>query len=127
MSMKKASVTFAPRTPSAAGRVAIFIFVKREGSGYPGNVGHHPGTTLQEVLRACIDRVRYLDAQISDPTNAMALNSLREAIYFLERRAARRHNRENEFLRYIGNKIELEELPTCPKCLHIGCAGGCHP
>lgn len=33
------------------------VFVKREGPSYPGNVGHYPGTTMQEVLRALIDRL----------------------------------------------------------------------
>jgi hypothetical protein len=42
------------------GEPQILTFVKREGEGYPGNVGHHPGTTLQEVLRAEIDRGMYV-------------------------------------------------------------------
>jgi hypothetical protein len=32
---------------------ALFLtFMKREGVLYPGNVGMHPGTNIQEVLRA---------------------------------------------------------------------------
>lgn len=41
--------------------VERLVFVKREGDGYPGNFGHHEGTNLQEVLRALIDRVEYLN------------------------------------------------------------------
>ena len=98
------------------------IFVKREGEGYPGNVGHHPGTTMQEVLRAMIDRVKYLDNQIPDFRNQMVLASLRQAIRSLEWRAAERHNRDT-----IIPIKEIELEPTCPKCLHIGCEGLCHP
>jgi hypothetical protein len=32
----------------------MLTFVKREGMLYPGNVGSHAGTTMQEVLRALI-------------------------------------------------------------------------
>lgn len=39
-------------------------FVKREGAKFPGNLGHYPGTTTQEVLRACIDRAGYVNRQI---------------------------------------------------------------
>lgn len=102
------------------------IFVKREGDGYPGNVGHHPGTTLQEVLRALIDRVKYLDDQIHDHRNADVIYSLREAIINLEERAAERHGRLREWQRTVVWE-RIEDMPTCPKCLHIGCAGNCHP
>lgn len=98
------------------------IFVKREGEGYPGNVGHHPGTTIQEVLRALIDRTFYLHNQIPDPHNIEVIWYLRNALLELEKRAAERHGRDFSFLGQ--NSIELE--PTCPKCLHIGCPGDCH-
>lgn len=100
-------------------------FVKREGAGYPGNVGHHPGTTIQEVLRALIDRVNYLDNQIPHSANQSVITKLREAIGHLEFRAAARHGRDLQpFLMRMGQHIE--DLPTCPKCLHIGCSGSCH-
>ena len=41
----------------------VLTFVKREGDGYPGNIDHHAGTNLQEVFRAALDRVKYLDNQ----------------------------------------------------------------
>lgn len=37
------------------------LFVKRQGEKYPGNTFHHHGTTLQEVLRACCERLRYVN------------------------------------------------------------------
>ena len=106
-------------------RDRILRFVKREGENYPGNVGHHPGTTLQEVLRACIDRVEYLDGQIHDDLNNEVLRDLRHAILMLELRAARRHGRN--LARSTSDYFNIEKLPVCLKCLHIGCQGECHP
>lgn len=97
-------------------------FVKREGSGYPGNIGSHPGTTTQEVLRALIDRAKYVDNQIHHPYNDMTLIHLRSAMFFLELRAAERHGR---LLPQFDLNI-IETLPTCEKCNHIGCEGNCH-
>lgn len=97
-------------------------FVKRIGGDYPGNTNHYAGTTLQEVLRACIDRVKYLNQQLPDHRNEMVLINLRRAIYALEIRAAERHHR-------IFPLVKLHEIElalTCPKCLHIGCEGECH-
>lgn len=98
------------------------IFVKREGEGYPGNIGHHPGTTTQEVLRALIDRTKYVDNQIHDTHNKAVLYYLRVAILHLELRAAKRHGRE--LLLFDLDKIEIQ--PVCIKCNHIGCKGECH-
>lgn len=97
------------------------IFVKREGEKYPGNVGHHPGTTMQEVLRVLIDRLKYVNSQEPDGRNEYALAQLRMAIFALELRAAERHKR---VFSYDANRIE--EAPTCNKCGHIGCEGACH-
>jgi hypothetical protein len=69
-------------------------FVKREGEGYPGNVGHYPGTILQDVLRACIDRVKYVDNQIHSDHNDLVLWYLRAALHKLESRAAERHGKK---------------------------------
>jgi len=96
------------------------VFVKREGESYPGNFGHHAGTNLQEVLRACIDRVKYLDKQIHDDMNSIVIHNLREAIFCLESRAATRHKRKLSFIDPVENN------PVCYKCGHIGCIGECH-
>lgn len=106
----------------------VLTFVKREGENYPGNSGRHPGTTIQEVLRALIDRVKYLDNQIPHVRNSDTLRSLRRAIFDLEVRAAERHNRLHSFNRLVFNSIlDIETIPVCQKCLHIGCEGDCHP
>lgn len=98
------------------------VFVKREGPGYPGNEGHHSGTTTQEVLRALIDRNKYVDNQIPDLHTQRAINFMRRALLELEFRAAERHGRKNTF----ASPYEIEEAPVCEKCGHIGCLGGCH-
>lgn len=100
----------------------ILKFVKREGPGYPGNVGHHSGTTTQEVLRALINRTKYVNDQIPDPRNHAVLFHLRSAIFELEIRAAERHDR---LLPPFAIR-EIENQPTCDKCGHIGCEGECH-
>lgn len=98
-------------------------FVKREGLGYPGNTGHHPGTTTQEVLRALIDRSEYVNGQIPCVETEAATNLMRAALLLLEMRAARRHGRELALETYE----QLEDAPLCVKCGHAGCDGRCHP
>jgi hypothetical protein len=91
------------------------VFVKREGEGFPGNVGHHPGTNMQEVLRAVVNRLTYLDNQIEDSRNMKAKHLICEAIWLLECRAADRHHREHPTV------IEAVTGQTCLKCGHVGC------
>ncbi len=97
------------------------IFVKREGPGYPGNVGHHPGTTMQEVLRALIHRARYVNAQIPDERTERAIRHMEEAVYLFENRAAERHGRNPPTLREA-----VSGEGKCLKCGHVGCGGSCH-
>lgn len=96
-------------------------FVKREGSGYPGNVGHHPGTTMQEVCRVLIDRAKYVNDQILDARNEDALMHLRAVIQAFEIRAVKRHNRK-----WIDPEGPIELAPVCQRCGHVGCIGLCH-
>ena len=91
-------------------------FMKREGSGYPFNAGHYPGTNCQEVIRALIDRTKYLDTQISAPENDVIIAGLRSALLAFELRAARRHGLELPAFR-----ADFESVPTCAKCGHIVC------
>jgi len=103
-------------------------FVKRKGPNYPGNEDAYAGTTLQEVLRACCERLRYVGKQgeiLNQPeneANTTALGHLREAILALEVRAAKRHGRDSSTL----TLDEAEFGKTCTKCNHVGCEGGCH-
>ena len=96
-------------------------FVKREGEGYPGNVGHCEGTTMQEVLRALIDRAEYVDGQIPSSRTKAAIKHMKIAVYEMEARAAKRHGRRITF-----GMDEAVVGETCKKCGHVGCEGGCH-
>lgn len=102
----------------------LLIFMKREGQKYPGNIGSHPGTNIQEVLRALIDRVKYLDEQISDSRNGQVLLHLRAAIILLEDRAADRHGRALPW-RPGPAPLMIEYQATCRFCGHIGCGETC--
>ena len=98
----------------------ILQFVKREGEKFPGNEGTACGTTLQEVIRALIDRVDYLNNQVPDQDNVEAIGHLAASLFLFEKRAARRHNRTTPPI------LEILNGPFCDKCLHAGCKGGCH-
>lgn len=96
------------------------VFVKREGEGYPGNIGHHEGTNLQEVYRVLINRIQYLNMQVADGINLHLIESARCSIIYLELRAAARHGRKHpDFW------DDVENQPVCTKCGHIGCEGSC--
>jgi hypothetical protein len=91
-------------------------FMKREGAGYPFNAGSNPGTNCQEVLRALIDRVSYLQRQIPCAENDAIVANLRAALYLFEIRAARRHGRE-----LTGGYENIENVQPCATCGHIEC------
>jgi hypothetical protein len=105
----------------------LLRFVKRVGDGYPGNEGlGKEGTNLQEVLRACLSRLHYIDGQIHSEENVVAIMYLRRAFWALERRAAARHHRSAHFEAQAAAKpkdIEVENIPACSTCGHIYCLG----
>lgn len=106
------------RLPSFDGEHSqTLTFMKREGEGFPGNIGHYPGTNLQSVLRACLDRVLYLQSQIPHDNNSAIICHLRHSLRELEQRAAERHG-------FNVNAITLEKAasgPMCPACGHVVC------
>lgn len=67
--------------------------MKRTGDGYPGNEEAYPGTLTQEVLRALIDRTKYVDRQIPHSCNKEAIRSFRHVLAIFEDRAAYRHGK----------------------------------
>lgn len=101
----------------------LLRFVKRMGDAYPGNTSAYAGTTTQEVLRALIDRIKYVDNQHAWPENQEVIDHLRIALVGLEMRAARARNELVEFCKYCDDNStkNFEDLPTCDKCGHIGC------
>lgn len=111
---------YALRNLDGDGNMQTLTFVKREGEGYPGNVGHYEGTTAQEVLRALIDRFKYVNKQIQCREDELAIRHARAIIYHLEVRAAKRHGRK-----FKTPIKQIEKAETCEKCGHIGCKGKC--
>lgn len=108
------------------GTTQTITFMKREGDGYPGNVGHYPGTNLQEVIRALIDRVQYLNTQIPHDENRVLVGKLRDCLLHLEWRAAGNHEYQLEPLQlwdHWDDDIPIETLRTCVTCGHIRCDG----
>lgn len=95
-------------------------FVKREGPGFPGNIGSHPGTTSQEVLHALIDRGEYVNNQIPCAETEAATELMKGALLLLELRAARRHGRVPRAFATLDEAMQGE---TCPRCGHVGCEG----
>ena len=100
----------------------MLLFVKRQGARYPGNRSHYPGTNCQEVIRALIDRVKYLESQEPDKHNPAILQHLREALWLFESRAAERYGRT---LPPLDALACIEEEPTCAACAHIRCNQEC--
>jgi hypothetical protein len=102
----------------------ILTFVKRDGEGYPGNVGHYEGTNIQEVIRALIARVQYLDLQVPCSENKVIVSRLRDCIRLLEIRAAKRHKRTYPDA-LLHSRGAVEAMATCNLCGHVACAGTC--
>lgn len=101
------------------GTPELLQFVKREGLKYPGNVGHYPGTTMQEVLRALIERARYVNNQIACAETEAAIGCMETALLLFEMRAARRHKRHLD-----ATAVEdVVSGATCVTCGHVGCKG----
>ncbi len=101
--------------------VQHLVFVKREGARYPGNIGYHPGTTIQEVLRALIDRLTYCHGQLPCTESEACLELLKSALCLQETRAARQHGR---LLNCTVEEI-ISGTGKCVDCGHMGCKGNC--
>lgn len=95
-------------------------FVKRhsveEPEKFPGNFESYPGTTLQNVIRALLERFRYLHNQVWSLENLICILFLRLTLWLLEFRAARRHGKL-----YLKSLKYSEVTPMCIKCGHTFC------
>ena len=98
--------------------IGTLTFVKRVGDNYPGNAGPpYEGTTIQEVLRALIDRCEYVDKQKPCEETMLATESLKYALWILEMRVRRERGQPTSDIMAIG----IESEPTCPECGHVRC------
>ena len=101
------------------GEPMLLTFVKRNAPSekYPGNIDTYPGTQTQEVLRALIDRSRYVNNQIPSDITTTVITLLQEAIILLEKRHTEQHN-----MTLIPEKLQhIETVPFCNTCGHITC------
>jgi hypothetical protein len=93
------------KLPSLDGKhEQVLQFVKRCDPGnptrFPGNTNAYPGTTIQCVLRALLERFRYLQKQVWAPEN-IACKSL-----------------------YLVPLSHAEKALMCDECLHTRCHHG---
>jgi hypothetical protein len=70
------------------------------------------GILTQELLRVCIDRTLYLNAEAPCPENVVIIDSLRRALVEFESRAARRT---------IEKQPMIERTNVCEICQHVFC------
>lgn len=92
-------------------------FVERMGTKYPGNLEARPGTTNQEVCRALISRMEYVDNQWPCLETKLSLIKAREIILLHEIRA------KQQYRKFLPNLdiSSIELFATCPVCGHILC------
>lgn len=103
----------------------VLQFVKRNDppEKYPGNTNAYPGTQIQEVLRALIDRAEYVNNQVPCEQTHEVIVHLINALWLLEQRHADRHDARDEFR--IVDISTVHTIPFCNKCGHIMCF--CNP
>lgn len=105
------------------GGLIYLIFVKRLGEKYPGNTGRaRGGTYCQDVLRALIDRCKYLNNQIPCPQTIRIIELLRTALYLFEYRAAELKGELPSFFRMEeirSDLVGIEGVVACKKCGHL--------
>jgi len=83
---------------------------------FPGNNNCYPGTTLQIVIRALLDRIKYLQNQVWCLENSIIKKLLQLTLWLLEIRAARRHKRS-----YWHGLRFAAESSICMICGHTVC------
>jgi hypothetical protein len=83
---------------------------------FPGNTNAHSGTTMQSVIRALLERLKYLQNQVWALENVPIIFALRCSLWLLEFRAARRHHRC-----YWHGFTFAETSQLCPRCGHTTC------
>ena len=105
------------------GEPVRLTFVKRNDppEKYPGNKNAYPGTIMQEVLRALIERCLYVIEQEPNIETELTLACFEQALLLLEVRANRKHGRFIE----MSSPGELYRAVPCKMCGHLQCVGDC--
>ena len=84
-----------------------------ENQSESGNTYAHSGTTTQEVLRACLDRARYVNHQKPCWQTTLSIPLLQAVVWLYEHRAAKRHKRQ------APSFLDALYGEPCPECGHI--------
>lgn len=103
-------------------------FMHRTGNRYPGNQGsQYDGTNCQEVIRAIINRTKYLREQavaLNDSSSVSMDDEIielgRRMLWLFEVRAADIHGMPFP----TETQADIETLPVCRTCGHIVCRHG---
>ena len=99
-------------------RTEFLQFVKRVGEKYPGNrPPAWPGTTMQEVLRACIERAGYVNRQIPCAETEAAIGLRKGALLLFEVRAKRVKGKTLD----AASLDQVIDGTTCATCGHVFC------
>jgi hypothetical protein len=106
----------------------LLRFVKRSG-GPASYDAEYAGTTCQEVLRALINRLTFVDALLPAIENRQALEAARVCLWALEARAYRRrqqgdsriHAQHDSAPPVPFSQEQIETYPPCSWCGHIFC------
>lgn len=103
------------------GEAVRLTFVKRNDppEKYPGNDWAHPGTQIQEVLKALIERCQYVNSQVPSIQTEEVEANLARSIWLLEQRHCERHEKPNVMNIYDVEGIDLQDY--CKECGHIVC------
>lgn len=98
----------------------FLTFVKRfdpeHPEKYPGNTEAYPGTNIQSVVHALIERIDYLQNQIPHKNNIAIRRKFLEILWLLEDRAAERHGRDFDY-----RPEDMDKMPMCKHCGHVVC------
>lgn len=103
------------------GQAIRLTFVKRNDppEKYPGNQDAYPGTQIQEVLRALIERGEYVNKQFPCDETEEAIANFARALWTLEKRHCGRHGQSDAMNIYDLEGVDLQEF--CKTCGHIVC------
>lgn len=84
--MEKTTYTLRSFKPEGQNQEIVFYKLDEDGKS-------EHGTTLEEMLRVCIERLKYLNGRFSSRENALAITKMQEALFWLNERTKDRQIR----------------------------------
>ncbi len=116
-------LTYFDGPPEVQGGVLTFVKRNDPPDKYPGNTTAYPGTQIQEVLRALVSRVQYVNNQVPCEQTSKVEDYLLRSIWLLEERHCERHGRPGTMDAVDVGTVDT--VPFCQTCGHIMCF--CNP